>query len=161
MSRRFWHVGINVTNLEMSISFYEMVGFKVVARKDVITPAAGRAFMVPGGDSLEFAHMRLGNSEGEALLDLIQWKNPPTTGRAAPSLLEAGLCRFSILTNDIDGEFQRLGEAGVHFLQPPETVLALDGESGWRILFASDPDGTLFHFVELVGSTTPAPLSEV
>lgn len=151
MTRRFWHIGINVTDLDRSIQFYERVGFKLLQQREVRNPATGKAFMVEGGDQLRFAHMRMGESEDEAMLDLIQWVNPPTGGQANPSLLDAGLCRFSILSNDVDGEYERLGAAGVEFVQPPVSVMAPDGVTGWRILFARDPDGTLFHFVQLLG----------
>ena len=108
--------------------------------------------MIDGGDHLRFAHMRIGEDENEAMLDLIQWINPPSEGRADPSLIDPGLCRFSIITDDVDGEYERLSDAGVHFLQPPEVVQPDGSPRGWKIVFAQDPDGTLFHFIGLVGA---------
>ncbi len=151
MPDRFWHVGINVTDMDRSIEFYEKVGFKIVSSGIVENPATGRAFQIPGGRRLRFAHMRLNNVEAESMLDLIQWLEPPTTGRAEPSMLESGLHRFSILTDDIDGRYETLSAQGVEFTQPPTTVMAPDGTRGWRLLFAKDPDGTVFHFVQFVG----------
>lgn len=151
MTRRFWHVGINVTDLPRSIEFYETVGFKLVKQGPVETPQVGLAFFVEGGDSLRFAHMRIGADETESMLDLIEWVNPRSTGSAEVDLHAPGLCRFSILTDDADREFESLGARGVEFLKAPTTVWAPDGSKGWKILFAKDPDGTLFHFVELVG----------
>ncbi len=149
--KRFWHVGINVTDMDRSVRFYELVGFRLLERKPVETPSLGPAFMVDGGDRLQFAHMRMGESEDEAMLDLIQWINPPSAGRAEPSLIHPGLCRFSILCDDVDAEYERLSDAGVHFLQPPHVVRPEGADRGWKLLFAQDPDGTLFHYVGLVG----------
>lgn len=152
MTRRFWHVGINVTDLDRAIEFYETVGFQRLHDGPVNTPDVGQAFLVEGGDSLRFAHMRIGSDENEAMLDLIEWINPPSSGRADADLHGPGLCRFSILTDDADEEFKTLSDKGVEFVQPPVTVTAPSGTKGWKILFARDPDGTLFHFVELVGA---------
>lgn len=154
--RHFWHVGINVTNLDNSIAFYRHVGFEVVQDKEVRDTNLEKAFMVDGGRRLRFAHMRLSDAPGEAMLDLIEWLEPRSSGQATADLLHPGLCRFSILTDDIEAEYRRLTDVGIEFLNTPQTVLGPDGTSGWRLLFARDPDGTLFHFVELVvsGSTS-------
>lgn len=152
---RFWHVGINVTDLDRSIAFYELLGFRLLEDKHVETPTVGAAFMVEGGDHLRFAHMRIGESESEAMLDLVQWINPPMPGRAEPSLSHPGLCRFSIITDDVDAEYERLTQAGVRFLQPPHVARPDGAARGWKLLFGEDPDGTLFHFIGLVGDEHP------
>ena len=158
MTYRFWHVGINVTDLSRSIDFYEKVGFRLEDKGTVENPAVGAAFMVPGGCRLVHAHMRINDEPNESLLDLIQWLEPPTTGRARrPSMLDPGLCRFSILCDDVDERYETLSALGVEFAQPAETVMAPDGSRGWRILFAFDPDGTMFHFVEQVGDPANHP----
>lgn len=151
MAERFWHVGINVTDMDRSIAFYETIGFQLIQDGNVDNPAVGRAFMVEGGERLRFAHMRITDAPEEAMLDLIQWIDPPSEGQAAPDLHRPGLCRFSILSDRVDEQYAKLSEQGVEFVQPPETVMSPDGTRGWKILFARDPDGTLFHFVELVG----------
>ena len=152
MTYRFWHIGINVTDMDRTIAFYEKVGFKLEDRGGFTNPDVGKAFMVDGGDTVAFAHMRINDSDDEALLDLIQWKNPKTEGYAEPrSMLDPGLCRFSILCDSCDERYETLSAQGVEFVQPPHTVMAPDGTRGWRILFAKDPDGTLFHFVEKIG----------
>jgi catechol 2,3-dioxygenase-like lactoylglutathione lyase family enzyme len=148
--RHFWHVGINVTDMDKSISFYERIGFALVQDKEVEDRNLAHAFMVDGAEHLRFAHMRLQESPDEAMLDLIEWIKPRSSGRAHSDLIHPGLCRFSILTDDVDREYNRLTAEGIEFLNRPETVLGPDRRSGWRLLFAHDPDGTLFHFVELV-----------
>ena len=104
MTYRFWHIGINCTDLDRTIEFYEKFGFKLEDRGQVVNPAVGRAFMVEGGSRVEHAHMRLPNgNDAEAMLDLIQWVEPATTGYAKPpSMIDPGLCRFSILCDDVD-----------------------------------------------------------
>ena len=151
--RRFWHVGINVMDMDASIEFYEKIGFEVVQDKEVDDANLARAFMFEGASKLRFAHMRLPNdSADEALLDLIQWHDERAAGRYKGDLIHPGLCRFSVLTDDIQDEFDRLSAQGVEFLSAPQAVMDPDGVKGWKILFARDPDGTLFHFVELIGA---------
>lgn len=149
--RKFWHVGINVTDMEATIAFYKKVGFDVAQDKEVDDANLARAFMVEGASKLRFAHMRLNDSPDEALLDLIEWRDVKSEGQASSDLVHPGLCRFSILTDDIQGEYDRLSALGVEFLHEPQTIMGPDGVKGWKLLFARDPDGTLFHFAELVG----------
>jgi catechol 2,3-dioxygenase-like lactoylglutathione lyase family enzyme len=149
--RKFWHVGINVTDMDASIEFYRKLGFDVIQDKEIDDANLARAFMVEGASKLRFAHLRLNDSPDEALLDLIQWRDASSDKEANSDLLAPGLCRFSILTDDIQAEYDRLSGDGVEFLHTPQTVMGPDGESGWKLLFARDPDGTLFHFAELVG----------
>ncbi len=150
--RRFWHVGINVTDMDATIEFYQKIGFEVIGDEEVDDANLAKAFFFDGASKLRFAHMRLPNdSADEALLDLIQWHDDRASGEAQADLIHPGLCRFSILTDDIQGEYERLSGAGVEFLSPPQTVMGRDGLKGWALLFAKDPDGTLFHFVELIG----------
>ncbi|WP_019929618.1 VOC family protein [Nocardia sp. BMG111209] len=149
--RKFWHVGINVTDMDASIAFYRRIGFEVMQDQEVDDANLARAFMVEGASRLRFAHMRLNDSPDEAMLDLIEWRDAHSEGRAQSDLVHPGLCRFSILTDDIDAEYTRLSAEGVEFLHTPQSVIGADGVGGWRLLFARDPDGTLFHFVELVG----------
>ena len=158
MTQRFWHIGINVTDMDRTIAFYEKIGFKLVDRGGFTNPEVGRAFMVEGGDTVEFAHMRLNEeSSDEAMLDLLQWKNPPAVGYAKPNNFDPGLNRFSILCDSCDERYETLSAQGVEFLQPPQTVNKPDGTRGWRILFAKDPDGTMFHFVEKIGDPANHP----
>lgn len=81
--RRFWHVGLNVTDMDRTIEFYRLVGFEVVQDKEVDDANLARAFMIDQGSRLRFAHMRLNNSPDEALLDIIEWHDvagDPRTG---------------------------------------------------------------------------------
>ncbi|MGD9700867.1 MAG: VOC family protein [Acidimicrobiia bacterium] len=151
MTYRFWHIGLNVTDMDRTIEFYEKIGFTLQDRGGFTNPQVGAAFMVEGGETVEFAHMRINDNDDEALLDLMQWVTPKATGRADPNMFDPGLCRFSILCDDCDERYATLSALGVEFVQPPHTVMTPDGTRGWKILFARDPDGILFHFVEQLG----------
>jgi len=158
-SQRFWHIGINTVDIERSIEFYRKVGFELEDRGVVENDALADAFLVPGGRKVEVAHLRInGDRRDEALIDLIQWVDPPTQGRAEPaSMIDPGLCRFSILCDDLDERYETLSAAGVEFVKPPTTVMQADGNRGWKIVFATDPDGTLFHFVQQIGDRDQHP----
>src|SRR3977135_4126619 len=43
--RKFWHIGINVTDMDASIKFYTTVGFEVLQDKEINDANLARAFM--------------------------------------------------------------------------------------------------------------------
>ncbi len=86
MTYRFWHVGINVTDMDRTIAFYEKIGFQLEDQGGFTNPQVGEAFFVEGGDTVRFAHMRLNpNEPNESMLDLIQWiRRTPLDARSGP-----------------------------------------------------------------------------
>jgi catechol 2,3-dioxygenase-like lactoylglutathione lyase family enzyme len=99
---RLFHVAINSTDLDRSRAFYERLGFKVLSDRTVNNPKVSKAFATESHD-LRFLHLRLGDSEEAALLDIVQWFNPDTTpAEAVKSQMQRGITRFAVLTESTD-----------------------------------------------------------
>ena len=54
MTYRFWHVGINVTDMDRTIAFYEKIGFQLEDQGGFTNPQVGEALFVEGGDTQGF-----------------------------------------------------------------------------------------------------------
>ena len=83
---QIYHVNINCTNLERSLAFYQMLGFREVI--DIpegrlpglrMDPAIGRA-----------KRLRLGEDPRSTLIDLIEWQTPRPHGTPYADLGHTG-----------------------------------------------------------------------
>ena len=145
---KLFHVAINSTDLDRSVEFYRRLGFDLIADRTVNNPNLLEAFAVQSHD-IRFVHMRLGDSEDAALLDIVQWFNPDTTpAEPVKSQMQQGLTRFAVLAENTDDTYRRLKEAGVKVLTEPHTMMTPQG--GWRICLVEDPDGVVVQITQLM-----------
>ena len=149
---RLFHVAINSTDLDRSCAFYERLGFKVLSDRTVNNPNVSKAFDTESHD-LRFVHLRLGDSEDAALLDIVQWFNPSTKpAEPVKSQMQRGITRFAVLTESTDEVYENLRAAGARILTEPSSVLTEQG--GWRICLAEDPDGVVVQITQLLPPPT-------
>jgi catechol 2,3-dioxygenase-like lactoylglutathione lyase family enzyme len=145
---RLFHIAINSKDLDRSLAFYEALGFTQVQDRTVVNPAVRDAFAVPSAN-LRFVHLRLGNDPDAMLLDIVQWFEPDTADSpGTPAQHQQGLTRFAVLTDDTEGVYRKLSDAGTEFLTTPTTVMTPEG--GWKVALAVDPDGVVVQITELV-----------
>src|SRR5471030_2219512 len=73
---RFFHVNVNVTDLDRSIAFYRLFGFEVVFRQALDPETSRRTALAFGRErnDAEYALMRIGDDPRATCLDLVQWK---------------------------------------------------------------------------------------
>lgn len=145
-ANRFFHVNINVTNLDRLIAFYRLFGFEVIHREILdgeVAEGVARAF----GEELnvaEYALVRLGDDPAATCLDLVQWRDRPTHGVAYLTSNHAGLYRILIHVADWEGTRSALVAAG----HPPiGEVLhgSLGGGSATTMFCVRDPDGVVIE----------------
>jgi catechol 2,3-dioxygenase-like lactoylglutathione lyase family enzyme len=105
-----------VNDTATAISFYELLGFDVVAH-----PGPGFAMLRRDGLRL-LLNTPGGGGAGQAVAD----GTPPAPG---------GWNRFQVSVNDIDAEIDRLGRHGVSFRSA-----VIDGQGGRQVL-VDDPSG--------------------
>ncbi len=131
------HTGVTVSDLETSIDFYtDLLGCTVEGRFSVEGSAFERV-VDADGVSGTFAHLRSGN----ARIELVEYE--PADGRRTPgSLPQPGATHLAFAVDDIDRTHAELPE-DVETLSDPETT-----ESGTRLVFLRDPDGTLIELLE-------------
>ncbi|MHB1017833.1 MAG: VOC family protein [Coriobacteriia bacterium] len=111
------HIGIVVSDLERSKSFYRALGF-VDGRERVMADK-----------TLSF--MRLGTIE----IELFAYNEPVPAPDQPERVL--GFKHLALETQDIDAAFLELREAGII----SEDIAIREMPDGWRLLFFPDPDG--------------------
>lgn len=85
-------------------------------------------------------------------MELMQYTNPvPTERTNIPKLTDLGYS-FSFEVEDIQKEYKRLQEKGVHFISEPQQM-----QDFWTV-FAQDPDGNVFSLREAVKDDSPLSL---
>lgn len=117
MDLRPHHVGIIVSDLERSKSFYGALGFEQGVEH------------VSEDKTISF--MRLGTLE----VELFAYTEPVPAPEAADRVL--GFRHLALETDDIDAALRELREAGV----VPADAAIRELPGGWRLLFFNDPDG--------------------
>jgi len=144
MIERIFHFNINCTNIERSLAFYQVLGFKVVLdfRTGMTSKEMADAFGMRTAD-LKGVHLRLGEAADATRIDLLEFTDPPPTGQPYPHLYHTGIARMCLKTTNIERDYRDLSGKGIRFLSEPKK---LPGTSVSIACF-KDSDGT---FVELL-----------
>jgi lactoylglutathione lyase len=131
----FSHVGIQVTDLERSIAFYERLGLRLGAQWENGAEYVGRQVGYPGV-TLQIAVLAIPGSD--AVLELLRYEGvegepiDPATGNP-------GTGHFCLLVDDLDAVYAELaGE--LEFISEPQTP-TLGPNEGGRVVYLKDPDG--------------------
>tara|TARA_R110002110_G_scaffold347964_2_gene558032 strand:- start:909 stop:1391 length:483 start_codon:yes stop_codon:yes gene_type:complete len=155
MAKLSWgHININVTNLEASVAFYELLGFSVMlpgipylnlvqAESQTLDPEAAVALDLPFETTGRACIMQLDN--GFPKLDLTEWR--ASDEMIADPLLnqDTGIVRICLASQDLAQDIDELHAAGVSFFSEPKTVQ--DGKA--YIAICQDPDGTLIELIQV------------
>jgi len=143
-STRMHHLRATVTDLEVSLPFYDTLGFEVVERGSVDDGAfAG----IEGDVDAEFVVLRLPDEPFQ--LRLVQWNTPAGHGRHYSEPNHAGIFRAALGVDDTRASYEHLTTNGATFDRQP-MVVELSGTpvpDMW-ITFISDPDGIPYEFVQ-------------
>jgi catechol 2,3-dioxygenase-like lactoylglutathione lyase family enzyme len=143
--QRIFHFNINCTNLERTLAFYEMLGFKVIYdfREGMKSQEMADAFGLPVAD-LKGVHLRMGDNQEATRIDLLQFVAPPPEGHPYPALNYTGVARVCLKTKGIWQVYESLKAKGVKFLSEPKK---LPGTEVTIVCF-KDPDGTFLELLE-------------
>ena len=146
-----YHININCRDLERSEAFYEMLGFRTVARFAERCSNLDRGLGFTNRDEPTksralFMKLGLGKGIPETVLDLCEWEDPQAEGDA-PSLLNYGVPRIAMRVQHMDALVDRLKRNGVEFFSDPQTITTL--ERSPRFACFKDPDGVILELVEL------------
>ena len=127
----FHHVALSVLNLEESIAFYRVFGFKQVF-----------AWQSEDGN-LSIEHLR----QGEMLLELFCFRNavpaPTSSQSLATDLPRIGIKHFGLKVADISQAAEQLKRAGL-----AGDVEIVQGRTGIRYFFIKDPSGIMIEVVQ-------------
>jgi hypothetical protein len=102
-----------------------------------------QAFQLPSGQNT-VVYLAPPETNSKMFIDLVQWLEPPSTGKAHPALNHVGLNRLAFRVSDIDATTAALRERGITFLSQE---LQSFGQ-GIRSIVTTDPDGVFIQLIE-------------
>jgi catechol 2,3-dioxygenase-like lactoylglutathione lyase family enzyme len=141
---RFGHLGICVSSLARSIPFYrDLLGFRALTQVEVKGADADRLLGLEGVDQTTVFLERDG-----VRLALFEFRSPRPTGGRPRAMNELGLAAIMLRVDDLEATLARMREASVTVLDRTRTDYP---EYGSRLVFVTDPDGTLVELVEIPG----------
>jgi catechol 2,3-dioxygenase-like lactoylglutathione lyase family enzyme len=139
------HAGLTVSDLDRSLRFWrDALGLGETGRGTVRWPHLDRLTGIAETE-IEWAGLATGDG---TQLELQQYHHP--LGRPCPAGAEAdpGRGHLGLRVDDLDGVVEKLKEAKAH-LRSPEPVLLSEGAyTGWRAIYALDPDGNSVELME-------------
>ncbi|MBW1895886.1 MAG: VOC family protein [Deltaproteobacteria bacterium] len=142
---RIFHFNINCTDLERTVPFYEMLGFKVILDfgDGMESREMADAFGMDKAN-IKGVHLRLGDGADATRIDLLEFQDPAPYGQPYPHLYHTGIARMCLKTTDIWQMYDYLKSQGVEFLSEPQLLPGTDV----TIVCFKDPDGTFIELLE-------------
>ena len=139
------HTGLVVQDIEKQVAFYrDVIGLRVVRDKEVVAPETGDHTGFPD------VHRRLvflGSDNGEHMLELIYYFNPPSPVGHQLEHHQVNSVHICFNVNNLDDIYIDLSEKGVRFFTPPKVInRPVGGRVG--ICYAQDPEGNWLEFIE-------------
>lgn len=146
----FVHAQINVSDLERSIRFYEMLGFEVISKGTIKDPVVFAALGVEG-TRLRGAFLRIPGRSTKVtpMIDMIQFIDPPPMGNPYPALNHLGIARLCFQVDDIEAAAARLQAQGVELVGPVGELVTKGGGMRSKVLCFRDPDGTVLEYAQV------------
>lgn len=126
------HTAVSVRNLDKSLEFYKMLGYRQAHRYDE-----------PDG-SMSIVHLKLGSSFLEIFHFRKNETEPPVNLRRANNLEDIGVKHIALQTDDIDAALSDLKQKG---LASDETTITL-GRTEVSYFFIKDPDGVWVEIIK-------------
>lgn len=142
---------INVSDYDVSRSWYEKFGFVETSRIDATEPAeVARSF---GFDQeIQIRGGLLTHELDGSQIELVQWLEPfDATPPFPPPINHLGIHRVAYVTSDIEADVAKLEDMGVEFLSPITPCCTGPDASSSIVLFL-DPDGTVVELAEFPGA---------
>jgi catechol 2,3-dioxygenase-like lactoylglutathione lyase family enzyme len=143
MIRALHHVAVATNVAERMLACYrDLLGLEVVV--DYTWPdgtaVADRITALPGSSA---RHIML--RKGNAYFEIFQYFSPqPAQGDPARRVCDPGITHVCFDVVDVDGEYERLSNAGMIFHCPPQDVA-----DGIRTTYGRDPDGNVVELQEV------------
>lgn len=142
---RFGHLGICVTSIAKSVPFYrDLLGFRTLTQVEVSGADADQLLGLKAVDQTSVFLERDG-----VRIVLFEYRSPKPVGDKNPRAMnELGMAAIMFRVDDLDATLARMREASVEVLESTRTDYPAYGS---RLVFITDPDGTLIELVEIPG----------
>lgn len=141
------HIGLTVSNLNRSISFYrDVLGLTPLGEMQMDGPESSRLFEREGCTA-RVAYLQTENPQAP-LVELIQFTDQSAV-QGRPDLFTTSISELCFTVEDIDQEYQRLKALGVNFLSAPQTFDSRRyGLGKSRAVYFRDPDGNILELIQ-------------
>ncbi len=139
------HVGFAVTDLDLSIRFYEaLLGVPLLLRKTWDVPYVGEIVGYEGC-VMDCAFFQLPN---KVVLELLRYVTPATQ-RVDMESYNAGNAHLCLVTGDMTKDFSRMRAAGFDTFRSAAPIdIPWGPYRGGRACYLRDPDGTSIELLE-------------
>ena len=145
MITKFRHVGIAVTDMQMSLKFYhDLLGFSIVV--DEIEEGEYLSRLI-GLQKARVHVVKIAAPDG-SVIELMQILSHPLEKVPAHAFNMMGCNHIAFTVSKIDELYEKLRENGVVFLSEP----LLSPYDPVKTIFCYDPDKVFIQFVEILDS---------
>jgi lactoylglutathione lyase len=142
---RVGHIGICVSDLERALAFYcDLLGFRPLTEVTVADALSAKLLRLPKIDQKTAFVERDG-----VRLALFAFREPAPVGAGrVRAMNETGMNALMLRVDDLDATLERMRAAGVRVL---DDTLVAHPDYGSKLVFVTDPDGTLVELIEIPG----------
>jgi glyoxylase I family protein len=142
---RVGHIGVCVSDMERALAFYcDLLGFRPLSEVHVADALSAKLLRLPDVDQRTVFVERDG-----VRLALFAFARPQPQGSGrVRAMNETGMVALMLRVDDLDATLERMRAAGVRVLD--ETLVAHPAY-GSKLVFVTDPDGTLVELIEIPG----------
>lgn len=151
MVKGIYHINVNVTNFERSLTFHQLLGFKIARDLgEVGNKYLERGLRMPRPVG-RAALLQAGDDKRATRIDLLEWKSPKPEGKPYPHLWNVGIARIAMVTDrlqELCDEVKKANMAGVEFFSEPQEIPRKDGKSSDLFVCFTDPDGTVIELIQ-------------
>ena len=146
MIKKIAHIGLTVSNLERSISFYkDVLKFNYVGQMVMNGPSTERLFN-QNNCSAKVAYLQ--SDKSSPLIELIEFVNVPII-KEKSSLFKTSISELCFYVDDIYEEYNRLKLNGVNFISEPQQFDSTSyGFSKSIAVYFYDPDGNIIELMQ-------------
>lgn len=136
------HTGIVVNDLEASIHFYtKLLGFRIVKRTE---EAGDYIDNILSLKNVNVTTVKMTSPSGQ-MIELLKYHSQ-SEHQKMREIYEIGISHIAFTVDNVDAEYERLKNEGVHFNSNPQ--LSPDGYA--KVTFCCDPDGSHIELVEVL-----------
>lgn len=151
MIKEIIHVGLTVSDLDRSISFYrDILGLKFQGQLLMEGEATDKLFQKKDCQ-VKIAYLNGSDILNAPPVELIQFVEKKDTLFSNASLFKTSISEICFLVTDIDAEYTRLKNLGVEFLSEPQFFDFTDAGFGKsKAVYFKDPDGIILELMEII-----------
>ncbi len=144
------HIGLTVSNLDVSIAFYrDILGLNYIGEMMMGGEETAHLFQKEGCQA-RVAYLKGTKEQQAPSIELIQFLGQPIEHHQG-NLFQTSISEVCFYTDDIDQSYTQLKNAGVEFLSEPQTFDSIKyGFGKSRAVYFRDPDGIILELIQPV-----------